>query len=489
MSQLPILILVLPMLLAPVLLILRNVGIMHSLVTIVLFINFFLTIILFQHVSSVENILYEVGNWPAPFGIRLNADILSVFFLIIINFMSLLCIASGKNLIEEQVNKSTSNLFYVAWLLCTTGFSGIILTDDIFNLFVFLEISSLSSYFLVSQGNYKGSTIAALQYLFIGSIAAVFILLSIGIIYMQTGTLNMQDISMKISLVDYNNSVMLALGLFLIGIGIKSAMFPLHGWIIKTYAYSPSVVTTFFSGTSTKIGIYILIRIFFDVFNNITPLQNYHLSELIIYLSLFGILVSTAYAIKQQEIKKMLALSSIAQLGYILLVAMLLIPEGITASLVHVINHSVIKTGLFLAIAIIFLNNQNIKLDDLCGLGKKYPLVMGNFIILSLGLIGIPLTAGFISKWYIVLAMLKSEYWYFTIVVLITSFMTFFYIWKMIENIYFKSTDNNESVAIKNYQIACITILTTLTIYFGIDTSLTADVAESIAYDVYYGAL
>ena len=177
MSQLPILILVLPMLLAPVLLILRNVGIMHSLVTIVLFINFFLTIILFQHVSSVENILYEVGNWPAPFGIRLNADILSVFFLIIINFMSLLCIASGKNLIEQQVNKSTSNLFYVAWLLCTTGFSGIILTDDIFNLFVFLEISSLSSYFLVSQGNYKGSTVAALQYLFIGSIAAVFICL------------------------------------------------------------------------------------------------------------------------------------------------------------------------------------------------------------------------------------------------------------------------------------------------------------------------
>lgn len=111
MSQLPILILVLPMLLAPVLLILRNIGIMHSLVTIVLFVNFFLTIILFQHVSTVENILYEVGNWPAPFGIRLNADILSVFFLIIINFMSLLCIASGKNLIEEQVNKSTSNLF------------------------------------------------------------------------------------------------------------------------------------------------------------------------------------------------------------------------------------------------------------------------------------------------------------------------------------------------------------------------------------------
>ena len=188
--------------------------------------------------------------------------------------------------------------------------------------------------------------------------------------------------------------------------------------------------------------------------------------------------MSTAYAIKQQEIKKMLALSSIAQLGYILLVAMLLIPEGITASLVHVINHSVIKTGLFLAIAIIFLNNQNIKLDDLCGLGKKYPLVMGNFIILSLGLIGIPLTAGFISKWYIVLAMLKSEYWYFTIVVLITSFMTFFYIWKMIENIYFKSTDNNESVAIKNYQIACITIINTLTISFGIDPDKLANIFQ-----------
>ena len=158
-------------------------------------------------------------------------------------------------------------------------FSGIILTNDIFNLFVFLEISSLASYFLISQGNYKKSVLAAIQYLFIGSIGAVFILMAIGILYTHTGTLNMTDLSEKIILAKPSSSVILAIALFFIGVAIKSALFPLHGWLVRTYAYAPSIVVTYFSGTSTKIGIYILLRVFLDILNSINPFEYYDLAQ------------------------------------------------------------------------------------------------------------------------------------------------------------------------------------------------------------------
>jgi len=486
MNQIPILIITLPLLLTPILLLIRKINIVYALTLIVSFINISLILALGAEVYNNGSIIYELGGWPAPIGIRLNADLLSCYFLTFINVISFLCLVSSKDIIKHQIHEDNIYLFYIAWLLCNIGFSGIVLTDDIFNLFVFLEISSLSSYFLISQANYKGSLLAAIQYLFIGSIGAVFILLAIGILYAHTGTLNMHDLAMKIGQAKFSKSIIFSLGLLLAGIGIKSALFLLHGWLIKTYAYAPSIVTTYFSGTSTKIGIYILLRVFLDILNSISPLEYYKLAQFILFISLLGVLLSTFYAVKQQEVKKMLAYSSVAQLGYIIIAIMLLIPDGLTASLIHVVNHSIIKTGLFLIIAIIFINNQNVMIEDLSGLGKKYPILMSCFVVLGFGLIGLPITSGFISKWYLVTAMLKSEYWYFTFIVLLTSFMTLFYVWALIEKIYFAT--NNNSSAVNNvsiYQIFCVITLTIMTIYLGLETSLTSGIAQNISSDFY----
>jgi len=481
MSQLPILIIILPLLLVPILLLIRKNEQVYILNIIISFINLILICLLFHHVQHNGALFYELGSWKAPIGIRLNADLLSCYFLLLVNFMSFICLISGKELVNKQIEKENIYLFYIAWLLCNIGFSGIILTNDIFNLFVFLEISSLSSYFLISQGNYKGSMIAAIQYLFIGSIGAVFILLGIGILYVHTGTLNMSDISDNIINAKISLSIIFAIGLFFLGIGIKSAIFPLHGWLIRTYAYSPSIIVAYFSGTSTKIGIYILIRVFLDILNTINPFEYYSLAQLILFLSLAGVLFSTVYAIKQTEIKKMFAFSSVAQISYILIAIMILTPEGITASLIHVFNHSIIKTGLFLIIAILFVNNQNIKLDDLSGLGKNHPFFMSAFVILSLGLIGLPLTSGFISKWYIIQSLIHSDYWYISIVVLITSFMTLLYMWKIIEKIYFSESINNNAITILNHQTIGVFVLAALTIYLGLDASFTTSVSGEIA--------
>ena len=176
----------------------------------------------------------------------------------------------------------------------------------------------------------------------------------------------MTDLSNKIGSGSISLSMSLSIAMFLIGVGIKTALFPLHGWLIRTYSYAPSIIVSYFSGTSTKIGIYILLRVFLDIFNSINPLEYYNLAQLILFLSLIGVLLSTLYAIKQNEIKKMLAYSSVAQLSYIIIAIMLLTPDGLTASLIHVFNHSIIKTGLFLVVTILFINNKNVSIDDLC---------------------------------------------------------------------------------------------------------------------------
>ena len=281
MSQLPILIIVLPLLMVPLCLFVKEKNYVYSLTLIISLINLILVCILFYEVNISKTIFYELGGWEAPVGIRLKADLLSCYFLLLINFMSFICILSGREIIKKQIHPQNIYLFYIAWLLCNIGFSGIVLTDDIFNLFVFLEISSLSSYFLISQGMYKGSKIAALQYLFIGSIGAVFILLGIAVIYAHLGTLNMSDISEKFLQIEIPKSLIFSIGLLFVGIAIKSAIFPLHTWLVRTYAYSPSVIVAYFAGTSTKVGIYILVRVFLDILNAINPLEQYSLIEFI----------------------------------------------------------------------------------------------------------------------------------------------------------------------------------------------------------------
>ncbi|MED5274827.1 MAG: proton-conducting transporter membrane subunit [Pseudomonadota bacterium] len=489
MNQLPILILVLPLLIVPICLFIRDKGQVYILTLSVSLINLLLVCFLFLEVHANNTIFYELGGWKAPIGIRLQADLLSCYFLLLINLMSFICILSGRKIIEKEIHPQNIYLFYIAWLLCNIGFSGLILTNDIFNLFVFLEISSLSSYFLISQGMHKGSNIAALQYLFVGSIGAVFILLGIGIIYSHLGTLNMTDISEKFLLIEIPKSLIFSIGLLIIGIAIKSAIFPLHTWLVRTYTYSPSIIVTYFAGTSTKVGIYILIRVFLDILNVINPLEQYSLIELILFISVIGVLLTTTYAIKQLDLKKMLAFSSIAQLSYIVIALMIFTNESVTASLVHIFNHSIIKTGLFLIIATIFVSSKQINTEDLAGLGKQYPYMMAAFVILSFGLIGIPLTSGFISKWYLVTAILDSNFWYLSIIVLVTSFMTLFYIWKLIEKIYFLETDKSGSQSIMTHQGLGILILTTLTLYLGIDTTFTVGISESISNLILSGGL
>ena len=185
----------------------------------------------------------------------------------------------------------------------------------------------------------------------------------------------------------------------------------------------------------------------------------------------------------------MLAYSSVGQLSYIFIAMILYIPDGITASLVHVINHSIIKTSLFLTLTLLFVSKKEVLLTDLAGLSTKQPIITSCFLVMSLALVGLPLTAGFISKWYLILSLIQSKYWMFTSIVVLTSFMTLFYVWKMIDSVYFKENSNEEMFELKKHQLIPIVFLTLLIIYLGVETSLTVGVSQSIAYDIIYGVI
>ena len=328
-------------------------------------------------------------------------------------------------------------MFYTCYLLCLTGLLGVVVTGDAFNLFVFLEISSLSSYVLISLGSSRRALTAAYQYLVMGTIGATFILIGIGLLYMMTGTLNMLDISQRLPEVADTRTIRVAFAFVTVGVSIKLALFPLHIWLPNAYTFAPSVVTAFIAATATKVGVYVLLRFFFTVFGIHFSFNSMHVGEILMLLAVAAILVASLVAIFQNNVKRMLAYSSVAQIGYIILGISLATSDGVSAGMIHLFNHALIKCALFLALGCIFLRLGSVELKDMHGLGRQMPWTMAAFVAGGLSLIGLPLTAGFISKWYLVSALLTDGYWPLAVLILVSSLLALMYIWRVVEAAWF----------------------------------------------------
>ena len=213
----------------------------------------------------------------------------------------------------------TTHLVYTGWLLCLTGLLGITITGDVFNVFVFLEIASLSSYLLVSLGPDRRALTAAFQYLVMGTIGATFILIGVGLLYMMTGTLNMADLAQRIPNVAQTTTVRAGFAFLVLGISLKAAVFPLHYWLPNAYTFAPSAVTAFLAGSATKVSIYLLLRFFFDIFSESFSLRVMRLDLVLLILGVIAIFSMSLVAIYQHNVKRMLAYSSVAQVGYMVI--------------------------------------------------------------------------------------------------------------------------------------------------------------------------
>ena len=424
-------------------------------------------------------ISYELGGWAPPWGIEYRIDAINAFIALIISGIAAVTLPYALLSVEKEIPARQQSLFYSAFLLCFAGLLGITQTGDIFNVFVFLEVSSLSTYALISMGRKRQALTSAYQYLIMGTIGATFYLIGVGLLYSQTGTLNMADMANRLPEVAELKTIHTGFAFILIGIALKLALFPLHLWLPNAYTYAPTVVTVFLAATATKVAVYIMVRILFTIFPadfiSATPA-----GDLFMILGLTGIIVASGYAIYQTNVKRLLAYSSVGQIGYIALGISFASASGLTAAMIHLFNHALMKGALFMAVGAIIYRIGTCNIDKLHGLGRQMPWTFAAIIIAGLSLIGVPGTAGFISKWYLVVAALEQQAWIAVAVILIGSLIAVVYIGKVIEALYFKpANENNLSVKEAPMMLLVPTwALVIANVYFGLNTELTVGVAE-----------
>jgi multicomponent Na+:H+ antiporter subunit D len=489
-AHLPALQIVVPLIAAPLCLLLRRGVLAWGLALLASWAALAMSILLLIQVLRYGTVSYALGDWAAPWGIEYRVDALNAFVLLIVSSVGAVILPYARRSVEHEIPAEQHTAFYTAFLLCLTGLLGVTITGDAFNLFVFLEISSLSSYVLIALGRDRRALTAAFQYLVMGTIGATFIVIGIGLLYMMTGTLNMVDLAQRLPPMAQNRTVLVAFAFLTIGASLKLALFPLHIWLPNAYTYAPSAVTGFLAATATKVGVYILLRFFFTVFGTGFAIQAFTLQSLLIPLATIAVLVCSTVAIFQDNVKRMLAYSSLAQIGYMVLGIGMGSSTGLTAGIVHLFNHAMMKGGLFLALGCIFLRVGSVRLDALQGLGRTMPWTMFAFVLGGLSVIGVPLTTGFISKWYLVQAALEQGAWPLAVLVLVGSLLAVIYIWRVVEVAYLRPAPAG-APAVREAPLSMLIptwLLIGASIYFGIDTSLTVGVARQAADILLAGA-
>ncbi|MBK18405.1 MAG: cation:proton antiporter [Rhodospirillaceae bacterium] len=439
--------------------------------------------LLLQQVIVGDPISYHMGNWAPPLGIEYRVDTVNAFVLLIVSAIGAVVTPYARESVRAEFGVNRVYLFYTSYMLCLCGLLGVTITGDAFNLFVFLEISSLSSYVLIAMGKDRRALTASYQYLVLGTIGATFIVIGIGLLYAETGTLNMEDLAKRLADQPLSRTVGAAFGFLVVGISLKLALFPLHLWLPNAYTYAPSVVSAFLAATATKVAVYVLLRFLFSIFNVKLSFGVMPLDTILLVLSVIAMFAASAVAIFQPDIKRMLAYSSVAQIGYMVLGISFANVNGIAAGIIHLFNHALMKGGMFLALGCVFYQIASVRLDDMAGLGKRMPWTMAAFVVGGLSLIGVPLTVGFVSKWYLVVGALDRGWWFAALLILLSSLLAVVYIWRVVEVAYLKPAPENAgdiedappSMLIPTW------ILIGASVFFGINTDLTVGVAKQAA--------
>ncbi len=481
-NHLSLLLVALPLLAAPIVAVLPNGRLPWALSTLVSWSVCYLAAWQLINVSSGQVISYELGGWAPPWGIEYRIDAANALVALIVSGIAALTLPYALKSVIKEIPHQQHALFYAAFMLCLTGLLGIAQTGDIFNLFVFLEISSLSSYALISLGKQRQALTAAYQYLIMGTIGATFFIIGVGLLYAMTGTLNMADLAQRLPELYEHRTIHTAFAFIMVGFALKLALFPLHLWLPNAYTYAPTVVTIFLAATATKVAVYVMLRMVFTVFG-FSFIENTPTDELFLLLCVTAILSMSFYAIYQKDSKRLLAYSSVAQIAYMMLGIGLGSVLGVTATLVHLFNHALMKGALFMAIGALIYRVGSSRLEHFSGLGKQMPWTFAAIVIGGLSLIGVPGTAGFISKWYLVLAAIEQQHWLIVGVILMGSLLAVAYVWKIIEVLYFNATDEREqqNTAVKEAPLMMLIpmwVLVLANIYFGFNTELTVGTAE-----------
>lgn len=491
MDHLPILQVVIPLIAAPLIVFVGNRNFAWLLAFAASVAAFVISCMLLAQVLDGGFISYHIGGWAPPLGIEYRIDAANAFVLLLISGISTVVLPYAYESVKAEIPKRNHTLFYACFMLCFTGLLGMVATGDAFNVFVFLEISSLSTYVLVAQGanqNIRALT-AAYDYLIMGTIGATFFVIGLGLLYMATGTLNMADLADRIADQGDNRTVRAAFAFIVVGLGLKVAIYPLHHWLPNAYTYSPSAISAFLAATATKAAIYVLLRFLFSVFTPSFEFESWTLYLIFIPFAVLAMFVASFVAVFQTNLKRMLAYSSIAQIGYMLLGIAMLNATGLSAAVVHLVNHGVTKAALFMGVGAMVMYTGSAFFNDLNGLGRKMPLTGAAMVASGLSLIGVPGTAGFISKWVLVQAAFENGWWLIAIAIMLSSLLAVIYVWRMVEVLYL--TAPNDDCVAKDPPLTMlipIWIMAGACIWLGFDTEITLGSARVAAEGLLAGS-
>jgi multicomponent Na+:H+ antiporter subunit D len=441
--------------------------------------SFFLILSLFilNHVLTVGPIRYWQGGWRPPWGIEYVVDAMNAYLLIIVISLIILGLIYSKENVKHEIEERKHTTFYTLVQLMAAGLYGITVTGDLFNMFIWLEIASLTAYALIAVAGGRALR-PAFNYVIMGSIGACFYIFGVCWLYSVTGTLNMADMRLLLPLLYDNKVVQMGFAMIVVGVMIKAYIFPLHLWQPDVYAYAPSTISSMMASVHVKVMFYILLRLFFSVFT-INFITHYiGLDMLICWVAAIAILAGSFWAIKQRNLRRMLAYSSVSQMGYILLGVGLspLSPWGLIGAVAHILNHAIGKGCLFMTAGAILQQEGLRNIKDLGGLGKKMPYASAAFTIAALSMIGIPGTAGFASKVFLILASLDAAQYPFVVILLLSGLLNLVYFWRVIDQMYFVKTEEPKEAgagrekgkALPLSMIVPILILASLCIIMGI---------------------
>jgi len=383
-------------------------------------------------------ISYVVGSWERWFGIEIYFDHISACTLLI-SGLGLLIIIFSKHYIAKEIDERKIPVYYSLILLNLAGMLGFVITGDLFNLFVMMEILSLSGYALVAIGEERIAQLAAFKYLVLGAVSSLSILMAIGFLYSITGSLNMHEIALYLPRAkDHIPVAIAAFALFIMGFSVKAALFPLHIWLPDAHSIAPSPVSALLSGLVVKIGICGLLRLLF-IYRYVGGLINVEpVLNIIAWLAAITIVMGAFFAVFQDDIKMMLAYSTVSNIGYIFLGLCLVQSNALIGGIVHIFNHAIIKVLLFLCAGAIIYQTGCRRLSDLHGVGRKMPITMACMSIGVLSIVGIPPTNGFICKWFIAIGAMDAKKPLFAAALLFGALFIFAYYIKILNAAYFK---------------------------------------------------
>lgn len=375
-----------------------------------------------------------LGGWPPPLGIEVLLDPLSAFIAAMVASVALVLVAGGHGQLHREL-PGRETVYYATVLLMLSGLMGIVITADLFNLFVQIELASLSAYALTAAGG-RGAPRAGLNYLIIGSFGASIYLTGTGFIYAATGSLNMADVAARLGAAEPR--LVLVGGLLMVaGLGVKMALFPLHLWMPNAYARGPSVGATIMAPLVTKVSGYALLRVMFWVFGRDGLDEERFLLDVIAFGGAAAVVAGGVMALVQSDLRRLLAYSSVGQMGIVALGIGLASADGVIGAALHIANDALMKAVLFLAAGTALLQFGVRRVDDLHRLRGRAPWTSAAVAIAALSLIGVPPLAGFFGKWYVLSATLAAGRWWLAAALVVGSLASVGYVIRILERLFF----------------------------------------------------